>query len=113
MPWVLPVEYDHGAEGASTGGTSDNSNNNSNLKNSNSNNNNNNNATSANTGSNDASAEESSRAPKGKTTTVDRYCHVFVKGELEALIATMTNVEIVESYYDASNHACVFRKKAL
>ena len=38
-----------------------------------------------------------------------RYCHVFVKGELDALVAT-AGLEVVEGFYDKSNW-CVHAKK--
>ena len=46
--------------------------------------------------------------------SVDRYCHVFVKGELEELVLRLGNkVQIVDSYYDQANWACIFKKVAL
>ena len=45
--------------------------------------------------------------------SVDRFCHVFVRGELEALAARLPNVQIVDSYYDNANWTVVLRKVAL
>ncbi len=45
--------------------------------------------------------------------SVDRYCHVFVKGELEELAARLPNVQLLDSYYDNANWAVVLRKIAL
>ena len=47
------------------------------------------------------------------SASVDRYCHVFKEGELEQLIQCLPNVQIVSSYYDNSNWACIFKKVAL
>ena len=44
---------------------------------------------------------------------VERFCHVFVEGELEALVSQLPNVQIVESYYDNANWAVVLKKIAL
>ena len=46
--------------------------------------------------------------------SVDRYCHVFIKGELEELVSRLGNkVQIVDSYYDQANWACIFKKVSL
>ena len=45
--------------------------------------------------------------------TVDRFCHVFVEGELERLVAQLPNVQLVESYYDNANWAVIVKKVAL
>lgn len=39
-----------------------------------------------------------------------RYCHVFVQGELESLINEIPNVKIKNSYYDEGNWAVVVEK---
>ena len=47
-------------------------------------------------------------------SSVDRFCHVFRKGELEELIGRMgAKVQIVDSYYDNANWAVIFKKVAL
>lgn len=45
--------------------------------------------------------------------TVPRFCHVFVRGELEQLVSKLPNVQIVDSYYDNANWAVVLKKIAL
>jgi hypothetical protein len=45
--------------------------------------------------------------------SVDRFCHVFARGELEALAARLPNVQIEDVYYDNANWAVVLRKIAL
>ncbi len=45
--------------------------------------------------------------------SVDRFCHVFARGELEALAARLPNVQIEDAYYDNANWAVVLRKIAL
>eukprot|EP00943_MAST-04B_sp_MAST-4B-sp1_P003154 g3154.t1 len=42
----------------------------------------------------------------------DRYCHVFSKGELEALINQTAGLTVEQSYFDTSNWAVVARKAA-
>jgi hypothetical protein len=44
---------------------------------------------------------------------VDRFCHAFARGELEALAARLPNVQIEDAYYDNANWAVVLRKIAL
>jgi alkylated DNA repair protein alkB homolog 8 len=61
----------------------------------------------------DGANDNNNNDNKPTSSKVDRYCHVFVKGELEELIVQMGNVTILESYYDASNWACVFKKISL
>jgi alkylated DNA repair protein alkB family protein 8 len=45
--------------------------------------------------------------------SVDRFCHVFVKNELETLVSKLPNVQILESYFDNANWAVVLRKISL
>lgn len=44
----------------------------------------------------------------------NRYCHVYVEGELQALFTAAggNGVEVVDSYFDKSNWCIVVRKKA-
>lgn len=41
--------------------------------------------------------------PVEETKTIERYCHVYYEGELEELLSTFSNVQVLESYYDHSN----------
>ncbi|CEG38777.1 alkylated dna repair protein alkb 8 [Plasmopara halstedii] len=41
---------------------------------------------------------------------IQRYCHMFKRGELESLVAVAGNALVEESYYDESNWALVFRR---
>lgn len=47
---------------------------------------------------------------KKNSTVYHRYYHMFKQGELENLINTLDNIEIVESYYDHANWCCIVRK---
>lgn len=48
---------------------------------------------------------------KNRNTVIfQRYCHVYAKGEVEQLFQSVSNVEIVESYFDSSNWCCRVRK---
>ncbi|CAK4628838.1 unnamed protein product [Aphanomyces euteiches] len=44
------------------------------------------------------------------TTVVQRYCHMFKEGELDALVRMCGNATIDESYYDQDNWAVLFTK---
>lgn len=39
-----------------------------------------------------------------------RYCHVYKKGELAALVASLPELTVLEEYYDTSNWCVVARK---
>lgn len=60
-----------------------------------------------------ANAADAKEIRKLPASSVDRYCHVFVQGELEQLIGRLGNVQIVESYYDNANWAVIVKKVAL
>lgn len=45
----------------------------------------------------------------GKHVVVDRYCHVFAKGELETMWKSFP-VQIIDSYFDTSNWCTLVRK---
>jgi alkylated DNA repair protein alkB family protein 8 len=57
--------------------------------------------------------EDAKEKRKLAPTSVNRFCHVFVKGELEELIGRLPNVQILDSYYDNANWACIFKKVSL
>ena len=44
-----------------------------------------------------------------RTVELQRYCHLFRKGELEALLEQVPGVRVERSYYDQSNWCVVFR----
>lgn len=50
------------------------------------------------------------KATPAPDTVLQRYCHVYEKGELEALWMTFKGIRVVESYYDASNWCVVVEK---
>jgi len=43
-------------------------------------------------------------------SVTNRYYHFFAKGELEALCLTCGGCEIIKSYFDKENWACLVRK---
>ena len=46
-----------------------------------------------------------------KAVVFQRYCHVYAKGELERLFATLSPaVEVETSYYDTGNWCVIARK---
>lgn len=47
-----------------------------------------------------------------RSVVLQRYCHVFVKGELEALIETVIGMRIISSFRDAGNWAVVAEKSS-
>lgn len=47
---------------------------------------------------------------KKNSTVYHRYYHMFKQGELDDLIKTFDNVEILESYYDHANWCCIVKK---
>ena len=49
----------------------------------------------------------SGEAPKA---VFDRYCHVYVEGELESLVDKIPSLVVEQSYFDASNWAVVAKK---
>lgn len=58
-------------------------------------------------------AEEVKGGKKLDPVSVDRYCHVFKKGELEEQFALIPNVQVVDSYFDQDNWAVIVKKIAL
>lgn len=44
------------------------------------------------------------------STVYHRYYHVFKKNELDNLLETFNNIEIIESYYDHANWCCLVKK---
>lgn len=44
-----------------------------------------------------------------RTVELQRYCHLFRKGELEQLLEAVPGVRVERSYYDQSNWCAVFR----
>ena len=47
---------------------------------------------------------------KDQSKTFHRFYHVFEEGELERLILSVSNLEIVNSYYDQGNWCVIFTK---
>ncbi|XP_050327686.1 alkylated DNA repair protein alkB homolog 8 [Bactrocera neohumeralis] len=45
------------------------------------------------------------------SSTYLRYYHVFEYGELEAMLAQVSDVELVQSYYDQGNHCVIFERR--
>lgn len=45
------------------------------------------------------------------SSTYLRYYHVFESGELEAMLAQVPDVELVQSYYDQGNHCVIFERR--
>lgn len=48
--------------------------------------------------------------PTEQTAVLQRYCHVYRKGELDALVAQLPSAKIVESFYDKGNWVLVVEK---
>lgn len=48
----------------------------------------------------------------GGSVVYQRYCHVYVEGELEGLIERVEGLRLVESYYDRSNWCVVAEREA-
>ncbi|XP_036331330.1 alkylated DNA repair protein alkB homolog 8 [Rhagoletis pomonella] len=46
-----------------------------------------------------------------QASTYLRYYHVFEAGELEAMLAQVPEVELLQSYYDQGNHCAIFAKR--
>lgn len=51
-------------------------------------------------------------AGAGGSVVYQRYCHVYVEGELEGLIERVEGLRLVESYYDRSNWCVVAEREA-
>ncbi|XP_011196240.1 alkylated DNA repair protein alkB homolog 8 [Zeugodacus cucurbitae] len=51
-----------------------------------------------------------SAVPKESPSTYLRYYHVFESGELEAMLAQVSEVKLVQSYYDQGNHCVIFER---
>ncbi|KAE9028350.1 Alkylated DNA repair protein alkB 8 [Phytophthora rubi] len=60
--------------------------------------------------SSDDNAEGRLSSKVQERVVVERYCHMFKKGELESLVALAGNAEVEESYYDESNWAVILRR---
>lgn len=50
-------------------------------------------------------------AGAGGSVVYQRYCHVYVEGELEGLIDRVEGLRLVESYYDRSNWCVVAERE--
>lgn len=48
--------------------------------------------------------------PSKRSVVFQRYCHVYRKGELRALVLTVGGVQILEEYYDTGNWCLIARK---
>jgi alkylated DNA repair protein alkB homolog 8 len=47
-----------------------------------------------------------------KTLVLQRYCHVFAEGEIDALFSEFSNVELVRTFYDSGNWCVIVKKTA-
>ena len=63
-------------------------------------------------GADDESDAKDKKKVQGKGLVFQRYCHVYEKGELEALAGELgTAVRVVDSWYDTGNWALVLERR--
>ena len=60
----------------------------------------------------DSSASTGSDIADETSGVFHRYYHVFKKGELEELCMTLSDIDIIRSYYDKGNWCVILKKKS-
>ena len=54
--------------------------------------------------------QEMAPAVEQKHEVFQRYCHVYRKGDLEALVELVPNLKVLRTYFDCSNWAIVVER---